>query len=338
MAQTLKISDLEAFKADALFKGELTRVCQCSEQVETYSTSIAKVQTSHIYLRPGLSIDLFELNSDYSIHVTDRHEPTSPLTLAFVLAGRSRILTDGINRNQHYYETAGESHLFYLAGTEETEESIAGEYYQTIRLRLSLDTLQSFGFEQTAAFPQELQPLIETGKLPIFHRCVGKISAVMQLALHQILHCPYQGTTKQIYLEGKVLELIALQFAQLADDSRSVSSVEMTASEVDCIYQARDILHLNFQAPPSLLGLARQVGLNDRKLKQGFKQVFKTTVFGYLYEHRMQQAQRLLLDREMTVTGIAAKVGYQSPTSFSAAFQRKFGLSPKAYQLSNSFK
>lgn len=339
MVQTLKISDLEAFKEDALHKGEMTRVHKCNEYIETYNTQIAQVKHSTFYLRAGLSIDIFELKSDYSIRVTDWHETASPLTLAFILAGRSRVLTEGINQGRHYYETAGENHLFYLAETEEIEESIAGEYYQTVRLRLALDTLKSFEFEKLATFPKDLQPLIKTGELPIFHHCVGKTSAAMQLALHQILDCPYQGTTQQIYLESKVLELIALQFAQLtANEQQEERSVKMSPSEIDCIYTAKDILLRNAQAPPSLLMLARQVGLNDRKLKQGFKDVFNTTVFGCLYEHRMQQAQRLLLRQDMTVTGVAANVGYKSPTSFSAAFQRKFGLSPKAYQLSMSIR
>lgn len=335
MERTLIIRDLEAFKDDALRKGEMTRVCKGREQTETYNTQIARMRGSTFYLRPGLSIDVFELKSDYSIRVFDYHEAASPLTLAFILAGGSRVLTQGINRNTPYYETAGEHHLFYLAGTEETEESIAGDYYHTIRLRLELNTLISFGFEQTIALPKELQPLINTGKLPLFHRNVGEISTAMQLALHQISNCPYQGGTKQIYLESKVLELIALQFAQLTEsDRRKARSVQLNASEIDCIHKAKEILLLNCQNPPSLMRLAHQVGLNDRKLKQGFKQVFNNTVFGFLYEHRMQQARTLLLNREMTVAGVAAKVGYKSPTSFSAAFQRKFGLTPKACQLS----
>jgi AraC family transcriptional regulator, transcriptional activator of the genes for pyochelin and ferripyochelin receptors len=49
-----------------------------------------------------------------------------------------------------------------------------------------------------------------------------------------------------------------------------------------------------FMAPPSLLELSRQIGLNDYKLKLGFKQLFGNTVFGYVWEQRMQQARFLL--------------------------------------------
>lgn len=82
--------------------------------------------------------------------------------------------------------------------------------------------------------------------------------------------------------------------------------------------------------PPSLMSLARQVGLNDRKLKQGFRQVFGTTAFGYLHNHRMEQARSLLLENQLSVTAVAHSVGYTNLCAFSTAFRKKFGVSPRA--------
>ncbi|MGP1387536.1 MAG: helix-turn-helix transcriptional regulator [Thainema sp.] len=61
--------------------------------------------------------------------------------------------------------------------------------------------------------------------------------------------------------------------------------------------------------------------------------MFGTTVFGYLRDYRMQQAQRLLRSPHATVAQVAAQVGYRNPEAFSTAFRRKFSVSPKAYQL-----
>ena len=334
MKRTFTIQNFESFKENALRKGEMTRVYREHETVETYKTQLANVLNRSISLRSGLSVDISELESAYSISISNRHDASFPLTLAFTLAGRTRTLTEGINQNEYYDEVAGESYLFYLPGTQEIEESVAGEYYQTVRLRLDLDILKSFEIEKVTIFPEELQPLFQGNQLPLFHRCVGKITHAMKLALHQILHCPYQGMLQRIYLESKVLELVALQFSQLIEkDSSSLSTVNLHAADIERIYQAREILFYHVHEPPSLVSLARQVGLNERKLKEGFRQVFDNTVFGCLYDYRMQQAQALLLNRDITIAGIAATIGYKSPTSFNAAFRRKFGLSPKAYQL-----
>ena len=85
--------------------------------------------------------------------------------------------------------------------------------------------------------------------------------------------------------------------------------------------------------PPSVLALSHRVGLSDRKLKQGFRELFGTTVFGYLRDCRMEQARSLLRHSHTTVAKVAAQVGYRNPEAFSTAFRRKFSVSPKAYQL-----
>jgi AraC family transcriptional regulator, transcriptional activator of the genes for pyochelin and ferripyochelin receptors len=84
----------------------------------------------------------------------------------------------------------------------------------------------------------------------------------------------------------------------------------------------------DLENPPSLLELAKLVGLNDYKLKSGFRHVFGTTVFGYLHQQRMQQAYRLLTTSDLTVTEVANQVGYTSLSAFSTAFKKFFGISP----------
>lgn len=161
---------------------------------------------------------------------------------------------------------------------------------------------------------------------------LGKTTPVMQIALEQILNCPYQGLTKQIYLEGKCWELIALRLEQLvASYSQLSKSRVLQPDDIDRIHLAKEVLIRHLNNPPSLLGLARQVGLNDYKLKLGFRQVFGTTVFGYLHAYRMEQARLLLAERQMKAKEVAKLVGYASPSRFTAAFKRKFGVSPSVY-------
>jgi AraC family transcriptional regulator, transcriptional activator of the genes for pyochelin and ferripyochelin receptors len=64
------------------------------------------------------------------------------------------------------------------------------------------------------------------------------------------------------------------------------------------------------------------------KLKQGFRQLFGTTMFGYLHDYRMEMARNLLLEGNMSITTVANTVGYSHLRHFSAAFKRKFGITP----------
>ncbi|NEQ42348.1 MAG: helix-turn-helix transcriptional regulator [Leptolyngbya sp. SIOISBB] len=159
-----------------------------------------------------------------------------------------------------------------------------------------------------------------------------KITPAMQRLLQQIWQCPYTGLTRSLFLEAKSLELIAL-YIQAAQAETAASS-NLSAADVDSIHQAQTVLRQNLGTPPSLIELARQVGINDRKLKQGFREMLDTTVFGYLTQQRMERACQLL-QQERSVAAVATLVGYDSPTAFSGAFRRKLGMTPKAYQIQN---
>ncbi|WP_375467852.1 helix-turn-helix domain-containing protein [uncultured Nostoc sp.] len=66
------------------------------------------------------------------------------------------------------------------------------------------------------------------------------------------------------------------------------------------LYYAKAILNQTLHNPPSLLNLAKEIGFNDFKLKRGFREVFGTTVLGYVQSLRLEQAQRLLRDTNFT--------------------------------------
>lgn len=193
----------------------------------------------------------------------------------------------------------------------------------------SVDDLKSFTPNDLEQSPL-IQKLIKaTGKYPYMQ--IGETTPTMQLALNQLLNCPYQGLTKQIYLESKCWELVALRLEQLSAESESFLTC-LKPDDIDRVYQAKAILTHNWQTPPSLLKLARQVGLNDYKLKLGFRQLFGTSAFGYLWHYRMEQARQLLTEGQYNIKEVASIVGYSKQSNFAAAFRKKFGLNPKLFQ------
>jgi AraC family transcriptional regulator, transcriptional activator of the genes for pyochelin and ferripyochelin receptors len=185
--------------------------------------------------------------------------------------------------------------------------------------------------EQLALIPAELHGIVSQ-RPDLWHQSLGAIAPNIQFVLQQILNCPYTGSIQQVYLEGKALELIALQTAQWIESSPSRATQPLKPSDIDRIYQARDLVTQRMDDPPSLLDLARAVGLNDCTLKRGFRQVFGTTVFGYLRQQRLIKAQQLLQDTEMSVAEVTCQVGYSHAGHFAAAFKREFGVSPKVFQ------
>jgi AraC-like DNA-binding protein len=84
----------------------------------------------------------------------------------------------------------------------------------------------------------------------------------------------------------------------------------------------------HIESPPSLSQLAKIAGINEYKLKRGFKEMFNNTVFGYLAEARLELAKNDLVQSNKKVIEIASALGYCSLQHFSHAFKKKFGISP----------
>jgi AraC family transcriptional regulator, transcriptional activator of the genes for pyochelin and ferripyochelin receptors len=165
------------------------------------------------------------------------------------------------------------------------------------------------------------------------YRQEEKLTVPMHQLIQQILRCPFQGTVKRLYLESKCLELMALKIHQtITTEPLAKAYQPLTAADRDRIHDAKAILLHDIAHPPSLLALAKQVGLNDHKLKVGFRQEFGTTVFGYLHQHRMVKAQSLLATTHLNIQDIARIVGYASRSRFATAFRKQFGVNPKVYR------
>ena len=75
--------------------------------------------------------------------------------------------------------------------------------------------------------------------------------------------------------------------------------------------------------PPGLQELADEIGLNLNKLKMGFKQIYGDTVYGFLFDYKMDFARKLLDSGSYNVNEVGFKIGYSTGSHFIAAFKKK---------------
>ncbi len=157
---------------------------------------------------------------------------------------------------------------------------------------------------------------------------IAQLTPAMYSVINDMWHSPYSGHLKGIYLEAKAIELFLLQIKQLDQQDQAVTS-KLKPQDVACLHEVKDTLELHYSQPHSITELARKAGINQMKLKNGFKELFGNTVFGYLHDIRMKEAKRLLLDEKMYVGEVAYLIGYKHPHHFTAAFRKKFGMLPR---------
>ncbi|MGH6633270.1 MAG: helix-turn-helix domain-containing protein, partial [Sphingopyxis sp.] len=78
--------------------------------------------------------------------------------------------------------------------------------------------------------------------------------------------------------------------------------------------------------------LARMVGVNQTKLKAGFREVFGVTIYDFIIQQRMRHASQLLLTSEYSVSEVAYQTGYEYPANFTCAFKKYFGALPSNWK------
>lgn len=164
-------------------------------------------------------------------------------------------------------------------------------------------------------------------------KCQRSTTGEMNFIISQIKNAEIMGRANQIYTEAKVLELLALQIQQNTSPKAIEQQYCKSKSDIDKIHEAKGILLSDLDDPPSILELSRNVGINDKKLRYGFKKIFNQTIYGCLFDYKMDLARKLLLDTDKLILEIADECGYDYASHFTTAFKRKFGLTPLEYRL-----
>ena len=78
--------------------------------------------------------------------------------------------------------------------------------------------------------------------------------------------------------------------------------------------------------------LADLVGLSRFHFASAFRLATGHSPHAWLTDLRMQHARQLLSQSELPVTGIALAVGFQTPSSFAAAFRKRLGMTPSQFR------
>jgi AraC family transcriptional activator of pyochelin receptor len=161
-----------------------------------------------------------------------------------------------------------------------------------------------------------------------------EIKPIVSIVLQQIINSHSNNSIRELYVKGKVYELLSLHFRKEENTDAEYCPFLVDEQNVLKIRKAKDIIISRMSEPPSLQELATEIGLNIKKLKEGFKQIYGDTVYSFLFDYKMEQARKLLESNQYNVNEVGLQVGYSTASHFIAAFKKKFGTTPKKYVMS----
>ncbi|WP_419889611.1 helix-turn-helix transcriptional regulator [Paenibacillus xylanexedens] len=244
---------------------------------------------------------------------------TPIVELQFALSGERNVDISG----QDYSLSIGQGALIFMHDFEAWFHPPARELYTSFSLGIPVSLFNyaaaQLGGFKSIAFNQVLGRKVFK---PIVFQLDNRIRTMIDSLIVE-LNNSYRSS---LMMEATALEILNRFMIQLFDLAPIPAG--FSREDIRKLHTAREIMEACMVDPPSLLALSRQVGLNDFKLKKGFKALFGSTVFEYLRQVRLDNAMKLLRNQNNNVTEAAIAVGYSNVSAFSQQFYRKFGVKP----------
>ena len=292
--------------------------------------------------KPGHSGTIFELASPDGINMgyynVFSSEPGDVvirnihpfIQLSYTLSGQKMYEINGYKRKQASFTFKKQEYNYVLFPREQIHLYWdPGERLEIFELGISPELMMKH-LPEDHPFFAVLQKNIADNSPAIMSVPNLFIQSKSSSILYDMLNCPLEGRYKQLYIRSKIGELLAMEleaYEQRANMLKAGKFYKLKPIDIERMHHARDIIISNMQSVCSLIDLAHQVGTNDAYLKRHFKEVFGTTVFGYLHNVKMKEAENLLLAGR-PVSEVAFLTGYKHVSHFTRAFRKNFGVNP----------
>lgn len=97
---------------------------------------------------------------------------------------------------------------------------------------------------------------------------------------------------------------------------------------------AIEYMHMHYKEKIKIDQIADVIGISRSYLTRIFKKELQISPQEYLIQLRLEYAARMLKSTAEPINAVASQCGYVDSLSFSKAFKRQYGISPKEYRMS----
>lgn len=215
------------------------------------------------------------------------------------------------------------------------DQTAAGNAYALVTLAIRPQALLDEPLLlDTEALPESIAELLESSSTIRQVTQLYNINESCQRCLLELLNCPLSGSLRRSYMHAKTLELLSLTLDLLNQEESRQYRQNIKSDDRDTLQRLQQYLQENYRKAPAIAELAKHAGMSEAKLKRSFKSEFGITIGERLQQLRMNEALRLLQIQSGNVSQIAHELGYEHASNFITAFKRRYGMTPKAFQLS----
>ncbi|MEE9361749.1 MAG: AraC family transcriptional regulator [Cellulophaga sp.] len=286
----------------------------------------AKGSFEEVYIEEGFYV-LKNQNDSANIQKVTREIDSSFIQFHFCLKGRAKFI---FNEGRYALEVSEENSL--LLYNTQVDLPLNMEISPNSWLVSVVMTIRKFH----SLFSKEADyiPFLSTDNKDKKYYAQEKVTPAIAVILSQVMNYNLHASIKELYIKGKVYELISLYFNRSEETDVEQCPFLVDEDNVKRIREAKEIIISRMAEPPTLVELSEEIGLSLKKLKEGFKQIYGDSVFSFLFDYKMEYARKMLESGKYNVNEVGLKVGYSTASHFIAAFKKKFGTTPKKYVMS----
>jgi len=298
-----------------------------NEVILTSSSAAGQVEIHGLDLTPNLSMVWLEANLREPIRIEWPNHQNGALRFWYCDTDQGMHHFEQVDKVPTHLSPVGSG--LSLCSQDQTEviELMAAQTSRLVMVECSRQQYLDQIACETDEFPDEFLDGIDQMPENQSYFFQGQYRVRLVNLVQEIFHNEYQDMARVAYLEAKATELISnhLHYFRLEHDGGKDG---LSSYDQQQINEAALILLRDLADPPRIPELAREVGINASKLKQGFKDIFGQTIGRYLREQRMKRAYQLLGRRASSVSEAAQAVGYTHAGHFARRFKEQYGFFP----------
>jgi AraC family transcriptional regulator len=193
---------------------------------------------------------------------------------------------------------------------------------QTLHLRLSKDLLARTAEEVAGCDPAHLSVEEHSGFQDPLLTQIG-------LALWRELEQPAPAGKLYAQSAAHMLAIHLLRSYTAVGAAIEEPSQGLTHQQVQRVL---DFVQAHLSQELSLEALAQQIGLSPYHFARLFRQTTGESPHQFVLRQRIERAQRLLQERDVSLAHVAGASGFANQSHLTQAFKRHLGLTPQAYR------
>lgn len=192
------------------------------------------------------------------------------------------------------------------------------EPYLALSIDLEAEVITSLAYEMGLK-PQTNESVKAASSVPM--------SAEIQDALGRL--CKVMNNAEEARILGPILKREIFYRVLTGPLGSSVIRFNNLGTSDYQIARAVDWININYKEPLLVDELAKKVFMGRSTFHRKFKEVMTVSPLRFQKELRLQEAHRLMLLKNLSVTQASYEVGFEDPKFFTREYKDYFGLSPR---------